>query len=275
MVEKTKKNPDISGKMPVLFIGHGSPLNIILKNDFTSALAKLGKELPKPEAIMVISAHWLTRGTYVTCMERPRTIYDFYGFPQELYEIEYPSPGAPGQAGLVKELIKKAPVKCNSDWGLDHASWAVLKHMYPEADIPVFEMSLDYSFNEWNPKPLQYHYELASGLAGLREKGILIIGSGNVVHNLGLIDFRNMDAKTYDWAVEFDEKLKFNLLHKNHRELINYKDMGEEAYLAVPTLDHYLPMIYAIALQGKNEPLTFVYEGFQNASISMRCFMIG
>ncbi len=275
MVEKTKKNTDISEKMPVLFIGHGSPLNIILKNDFTSALAKLGRELPKPKAIMVISAHWLTRGTYVTCMERPRTIYDFYGFPQELYEIKYPSPGAPEQAGLVKESVKKVPIKCNSDWGLDHASWAILKHMYPEADIPVFEMSLDYSFNEWNPKPLQYHYELASGLAGLREKGILIIGSGNVVHNLGLIDFRNMDAKTYDWAVEFDEKLKFNLLHKNHRELINYKNMGEAASLAVPTLDHYLPLIYAIALQERNEPLTFVYEGFQNASISMRCFQIG
>ncbi len=136
-------------------------------------------------------------------------------------------------------------------------------------------MSLDYSFNELNPKPLQYHYDLASGLAGLREKGILIIGSGNVVHNLGLIDFRNMGAKTYDWAIEFDEKLKFNLLHKNYRELINYKDMDEEASLAVPTLDHYLPMIYAIALQGKNEPLTFIYEGFQNASISMRCFRIG
>ncbi len=262
-------------KMPVLFIGHGSPINIILKNDFTSALAKLGRELPKPEAIMVISAHWLTRGTYVTCMERPRTIYDFYGFPKELYEIEYPSPGASGKAELVKEFVKKAPVKCNADWGLDHASWSILKHMYPEADIPVFEMSLDYSFNELNPKPLQYHYELASELAGLREKGVLITGSGNMVHNLGLIDFRNINAKTYDWAVEFDKKLKFNLLHKNHRELINYKNMGEAASLAVPTLDHYLPMIYATALQGKNEPLTFVYEGFQNASISMRCFRIG
>ncbi len=159
--------------------------------------------------------------------------------------------------------------------GLDHASWAILKHMYPEADIPVFEMSLYYSFNEWHPKPMQYHYDLASDLGELRKRGVLIIGSGNIVHNLGIIDFRNIDAKPYDWAIEFDEKVKSNLINKNHKDLINYQNMDRAASLAVPTLDHYLPMIYVLALQEKNEPLTFTYEGFQYGSISMRCFQIG
>ena len=270
-----KENLHDTRKMPVLFIGHGSPMNIILKNSFTDSLAKLGKNFPRPKAIMVISAHWLTNGTYVTCMEKPRTIYDFYGFPDELYGIEYQSPGSPDDARFVTEYVKKVVVKCNIGWGLDHASWAILKHIYPDADIPVFEMSLDYSFNEWNPKPIQYHYDLASELAELRKRGVLIIGSGNIVHNLGLIDFQNIDAEPYEWAVEFDEKVKFNLLNKNHKDLINYPKMGKAASLAVPTPDHYLPMIYAMALQEKNEPLRFVHEGFQNGSISMRCFQIG
>ncbi len=264
-----------TGKMPVLFIGHGSPMNVILKNNFTESLAKLGKELPRPRAIMVISAHWLTNGTQVTCIEKPKMIYDFYGFPDELYEIDYPSPGSPDDARFVKESVQKVQVKCNNDRGLDHASWAILKHIYPEADIPVFEMSLDYSFNEWHPKPLQFHYDLASDLAGLRKRGVLIIGSGNIVHNLGLIDFRNINAEPYEWAVEFDEKVKSNLINRNHKDLVNYQNIGSAALLAVPTLDHYLPMIYVMALQGKNEPLTFVHEGFQNGSISMRCFRIG
>ncbi len=262
-------------KMPVLFIGHGSPMNVILKNRFTDSLAKLGKNIPKPRAIMVISAHWLTAGTHVACVENPKMIYDFYGFPDELYEIEYPAIGSPDCARYVKDSVQKAHVKCNNDWGLDHASWVILNHMYPEADIPVFEMSLDYSFNEWHPKSLRYHYDLASELGGLREKGVLIIGSGNIVHNLGMIDFRNIDARPYDWALEFDEKVKFNLINRNHEELINYQNMGRTAPFAVPTLDHYLPMIYILALQGENEALNFTYEGFQYGSISMRCFRIG
>ncbi len=275
MAGSIKKDSRESGKMPVLFIGHGSPINIILDNEFTRSLSNLGKSLPKPEAIMVISAHWLTKGTYVACIKRPEMIYDFYGFPEELYEIKYPCSGSPHSAGLVKESAGKVKINCDYDRGLDHASWAILKHIYPKADIPVFEMSLDYSFNDWHPKPVQYHYDLASFLSGLREKGILIIGSGNLVHNLELIDFHDMDAKPYDWAVKIDEKIKSNLINRNHKELINYPDMGKEVYLAAPTLDHYLPMIYAIALHGKNEPLTFIYEGFQNASISMRSFRIG
>ncbi|SDF55687.1 Aromatic ring-opening dioxygenase, catalytic subunit, LigB family [Methanolobus vulcani] len=262
-------------KMPVLFIGHGSPMNIILDNSYTQSLVKLGKELPRPEAIMVISAHWMTDGTFVTCNENPKTIYDFYGFPQKLYEVSYPSPGAPTEAELACRTVKKVPVKCSNQWGLDHASWAVLKHMYPEADIPVFEMSINYSFNEWHPKMLQHHYDLASELKEFRNKGVLIIGSGNIVHNLSLIDFQNVDAEPYEWAVELDEKVKENILSGNHRDLIQYLNMGEVAKIGVPTLDHYLPMIYAIALQEEGEVLEFTHEGFQHSSVSMRCFKIG
>jgi len=261
-------------KMPLLFIGHGSPMNIILNNSFTRSLAQWGKSLLRPRAIMIISAHWLTAGTYVTCMEKPRTIYDFYGFPEELYTITYPSPGAPTEANFVTEAVRKAPIACNYDWGLDHASWAVLKHLYPAANIPVFELSMDYSFNDWHPKPVQYHYDLATELTEMRKRGVLIIGSGNIVHNLSLIDFRNMEAKPFPWAVEFDEQVKENLISHNHRDLIQFRNMGKSAALAVPTLDHYLPMIYVIALQEKDETLTFIHEGFQNGSISMRCFQI-
>ncbi len=261
--------------MPVLFIGHGSPMNIILDNSYTRSLAELGKSLPQPAAIMVVSAHWLTTGTAVTCTERPRTIHDFYGFPDELYKMRYPAPGSPEQARLVTDMVKKVKVTCSNDWGLDHASWAVLKHLYPRADIPVFEMSLAYTFNEWHPKPLEYHYELAGELAGLRDRGVLIIGSGNIVHNLGMLDFENIDAATFDWAGEFDEKVKKNLLSGNHDELMHYRKMGRTSLLAVPTLDHYLPMIYTIALRQRNEPLAFFHEGFQYGSVSMRCFKIG
>jgi 4,5-DOPA dioxygenase extradiol len=250
-------------------------MNVVETNKFTKSLVELGRSLPKPKAIMVISAHWLTEGSYVGCMEKPKTIYDFYGFPEELYQIKYPSPGAPSLARSVIDSVKTADVKCDTEWGLDHASWAILKHMYPKADIPIFEMSLDYSFNDWNPKPLQYHYDLASQLVELRKRGVLVIGSGNIVHNLRLIDFEHTDAKPYDWAVEFDEKVKDCLIHRNHKELLNCENVSRAASYAVPTLDHYLPMIYLIALQQKDEPLTFTFEGFQNASISMRSFKIG
>ncbi len=260
--------------MPALFIGHGSPMNVISKNDFTESLAALGKRLPEPRAILVISAHWLTHGTYVGCNEKPETIHDFYGFPEELYEIEYPCLGSPDDAGYLIDSVQKVNVKCSTDWGLDHASWAILKHMYPRADIPVLEMSLDYSYNEWHPKPIQYHHDIASELAILRDKGILIIGSGNIVHNLGRIDFRNIDAPPYAWALGFDERVKSDLMSRDHAELIDFQKV-KGASLAVPTLDHYLPMIYVLALQGENEPLKFTYEGFQHGSISMRCFQIG
>lgn len=262
-------------RMPLLFIGHGSPMNVVLKNGFTERLRKLGLELPRPRAILVVSAHWLTDGTFVTCSEKPKTIYDFYGFPAELYRLKYPCPGSPDFAALTIRSAGSVSVECNYDWGLDHASWAILRHMYPEANVPVFEMSIDYSpNNEWKPKSLEYYYKIASALGELREKGVLIIGSGNIVHNLGLIDF-DMDADPFDWAVTFDEKVKSNLIQGNHKELLEYLKMGREATLAVPTLDHYLPLIYVIALQRDDDALEFVYEGFQHGSVSMRAFRIG
>jgi 4,5-DOPA dioxygenase extradiol len=274
----TKRGADASSKtekMPVLFVGHGSPMNVILENDFTRSLSRLGKSLPKPKAIMVISAHWLTSGTRVTCTDKPTTIYDFYGFPDELYRMKYASSGAPEYARMIERQIRRVPVYCDPGWGLDHAAWTVLHHMYPKADIPVFEMSIDYSFGEWYPKPIQYHYDLAKELLPLREKGVLIIGSGNIVHNLRIVDFEDIDAKPYDWAVEFDEKVKSSLLGGHHEKLINHQSLSKNASMAAPTLDHYLPMIYAIALQEKDELLKFTYEGFHYASVSMRCFQIG
>jgi len=261
--------------MPVLFVGHGSPMNIVENNAFTRSLAAWGKRLPRPDAILSISAHWLTDGTHVGCMERPKTIHDFYGFPPELYAKQYRSPGAPAEAEFVTRLVKRTAVTCRLDWGLDHGTWSVLVHLFPKADIPVFQMSLDYSFNDWHPKPLQYHYDLAQELAPLRERGVLIIGSGNIVHNLGIIDFENENAEPYDWARDFDEKVKGVLVSRNEQDLIRYERLGPSAALAVPALDHYLPMIYAVALRGRSEPLAFTHEGFQHASISMRCFQIG
>jgi 4,5-DOPA dioxygenase extradiol len=263
-----------SETMPALFIGHGSPMNTVKDNEFTKSLANLGRTLPKPKAIMVVSAHWLTQGTYVTCTRKPQTIHDFYGFPEELYTIDYPSPGAPDYARSVTQL-SNGQIRCDNDWGLDHASWAVLRHIYPEADIPVFEMSLDYSFNEWQPKPLEYHYKLAYRLRELRTKGVLIMGSGNIVHNLRVVDFEHVDAKPYDWAVEFDEKVRSDLIRENHEALLNCEKGCEATPYAVPTLDHYLPMIYVVATRAKNERVAFTYEGFQNRSVSMRCFRIG
>src|SRR5574341_690926 len=262
-------------KMPVLFIGHGSPMNVVQDNGFTLSLAQWGKTLPRPRAILVVSAHWLTNGTRVLCADRPGTIHDFYGFPKELYAMTYPSAGSPEEAAFVTMAVKKTIVACDTEWGLDHASWAVLKHLFPQADVPVFELSLDYSFNDWRPKPIRYHYDLARELSGLRDRGVLVIGSGNIVHNLGMIDFENRDAVPFPWAREFDEDVKARLVSGDHRDLILHRNLGRPSSLAVPTLDHYLPMIYAIALQERKEPITFTYEGFQHGSVSMRCFQIG
>lgn len=265
----------MAAKMPVLFIGHGSPLNVILDNSFTRSLSALGKGLPTPKAIMVVSAHWLTKGTCAGCVATPGTIHDFYGFADELYQRTYPCPGAPDEAAFAAGAVRSAAVKCDHGRGLDHGAWAVLSHLYPRAGIPVFQLSLDYTFDELHPKPLQYHYDLAAELSALRSRGMLIIGSGNIVHNLGMFDFTNIDAKPFDWAEAFDEQVKEHLLGGHHEDLIRYAGQGKSAALSVPTLDHYLPMIYALALQEKNEPLRFVHEGFQYGSISMRCFQIG
>jgi 4,5-DOPA dioxygenase extradiol len=269
-----KVNEDKGLRMPVLFIGHGSPMNIISDNEFTRDLKKLGEKLPRPNAILVISAHWLTSGTKILRSSNPKMIYDFYGFPKELYKVQYPSPGQPELALKICHELKSYDVGCDNSWGYDHASWSVLTHMYPKADIPLLEMSLDYGFNRWDLKSIQYHYQLAKKLEFLREQGILIIGSGNIVHNLGIINY-NVDAPIMNWAKELDEKIKQNILQYNHQELIDFAKMGNVAKIGIPTWDHYLPLIYVIALQGRDEPVKFVHEGFQNGSVSMRCVQFG
>ena len=254
--------------MPVLFIGHGSPMNVVLKNDFTESLRKLGQNLPRAEVILVVSAHWLTRGTFVICEPKPKQIYDFYGFPDELYSVSYHPAGTPETACRVTQAVKNATVHCESAWGLDHASWAILHHLYPDANIPVFEMSLDATQDE------SHHYQLARELSDLRNEGVLIIGSGNLVHNLRLTE-TDIYAAPVEWAVEVDERMKALLLRRRHEELILRQGLGGSASLAIPSNEHYLPMLYTIALQEQDEEISFTFEGFQNGTISMRSFRIG
>ncbi len=259
-------------RMPAVFIGHGSPMNAIEDNDYTRSLNRLAREIPRPQAVLVVSAHWLTKGTCVSCLQRQETIHDFYGFPKGLYQIEYPAPGAPAHAKILSE-ISSGQVRCDLSWGLDHASWAVLKHIYPKADIPVFELSLDYFPGTFDEKPVRHHYDLAKGLARIRDEGVLVLGSGNAVHNLRMIDFHNADAVPYEWAKDFDEELRKCLVSGDDDALIDFRTLpGGD--LAVPTLDHYLPMIYTLGMRQSGESLEFIHEGFQNKSISMRSFMI-
>lgn len=256
-----------SEKMPVLFTGHGSPMNIIRNNAFTQSLARLGSETETPVAILVISAHWLTPGkTVVSLNPKPQTIYDFGGFPAELYKEKYEAPGHPE---LAKELVQQVhSIKVHEDheMGLDHGAWSILKHMYPRADIPVFQMSIDYN------RPPEYHYQLAQELKALRNKGVLILGSGNIVHNLRLLNWEHEEAPVMDWAAAFDHFVKKQIDNRDFTALVNYTQQGKEAALAVPTNDHYLPMLYILGLMEKDETIRYTYEGFQHGSISMRCF---
>jgi 4,5-DOPA dioxygenase extradiol len=255
-------------KMPVLFVGHGSPMNVVLDNPFTRSLKEAGRSLPVPAAILVVSAHWLTRGTYVTASDRPEQIYDFWGFPRELYEVVYRPPGDRRLAESIARELSGSGVGTEEEWGLDHASWAVLTHMYSKADVPVLEMSLDIG------RPERYHYELGKQLSFLRERGVLIIASGNIVHNLRTMSYE-MDAEPYGWAREFDAYVKGRLEEGDHEGLVDYERAGKSGRLAVPTNDHYLPLLYAAALAEPGEPVEFFHEGIQHGSVSMRCLRIG
>ena len=240
-------------KMPVLFIGHGSPMNGIENNSFSRQWEQQGKELPAPKAVLVISAHWLTNGTHITAMDHPKTIHDFGGFPQELFEVQYPAPGDALLAQQTKDLIKSTNVGLNHDWGLDHGAWTVVRRMYPDAKIPVLQLSIDYS------KPASYHYNLAKELAALRKKGVLIIGSGNMVHNLRMVAWDKLDTPGfgYDWAIEMHELFKQKITDGDHPALINYESLSKSAKLAIPTPDHYYPLMYILGLQEKNETPSF------------------
>jgi 4,5-DOPA dioxygenase extradiol len=258
-------------QMPVFFFGHGSPMNAIEENEFSKEWERIGKSMPKPNAILCISAHWLTRGAFVTAMEKPKTIHDFGGFPEALFAVDYPAPGSPALAKETASLVQDVHIGLDDDWGLDHGCWSVVKHLYPDADVPVIQMSIDYN------QPAQYHYDLAKQLAALRRKGILIIGSGNMVHNLRMVAWDKMDDPgfAFDWATEANDKMKKFIMEYNHKPLIHFKEQGKAFDLAIPTPDHYFPMIYALALQEKQESLSFFNDKAVMGSLTMTSFRIG
>lgn len=266
----TEPLPD-TDKMPVLFLGHGSPMNAIEENEFVTGFRNMAKEIPKPIAILCISAHWETKGTLVTAMPNPRTIHDFGGFPKELFDVQYPAPGSPELASETKSLIQKTEVDLDDKWGLDHGAWSVIKHLYPNADVPVIQMSLDYS------QTPQYHYELAQELSSLRNKGVLIIGSGNMVHNLRMMAWDKLNSSGYgfDWALEASDKMRKFILDGDHKQLINFRSHGKAFDLAIPTPEHYLPLIYSLALKEERDDLSIFNDKVIAGSITMTSLKIG
>lgn len=258
-------------RMPVLFIGHGSPMNGIEDNMFSRGWADLAKNIPLPKVVLVVSAHWFTKGTRITAMDFPKTIHDFGGFPRALYEVQYPASGHPVLAKETAEMIHSAHVELDHDWGLDHGTWTVVRHMYPEADIPVLQLSIDYTKNA------QYHYDLAKELYELRNRGVLIIGSGNMVHNLRMVawDKMNLDEYGYDWALQMNDKFKELIDNGSHDQLIHYEKLGREALLSIPTPEHYLPLIYALGLQKSNEAIKFFNDKPVGGSLTMTSVQIG
>ena len=267
----TDKFPAQNYLMPVLFVGHGSPMNGIEDNEFSKRWTSIAKEIPTPKAVLVISAHWFTKGTRITTMDFPKTIHDFGGFPEALFQVEYP---APGDADLAKEtagIIHSTKVELDHDWGLDHGAWTIVRHMYPHADIPVLQLSIDYT------KGPAFHYELAQEIYQLRKKGILVMGSGNMVHNLSMVAWNKLDgpAYGYDWALEMNQTFKDLIENKDHQSLINYEQLGKKALLAIPTPEHYLPMLYSLGLQGKNDQVSFFNDKPVGGSLTMTSIKIG
>lgn len=254
-----------SPRMPVLFLGHGSPMNAIEENEFVSGFRKVSTEITKPSAILCISAHWETKGTFVTAMEKPATIHDFGGFPKELFDVQYPAPGSPQLAKQTKELVTKTNIGLDDQWGLDHGAWSVIKHLYPAADVPVIQLSLD------RYQTPQYHYQLAKELAALRKKGILIIGSGNMVHNLGMVAWNKLSKPgfAYDWAIQASDKMKHYIQEDNHQALVDYSKQGKEFNLSIPTPEHFLPLLYILALKEKGEQVTLFNDQPLGGSLTM------
>jgi 4,5-DOPA dioxygenase extradiol len=251
--------------MPVLFIGHGSPMNGIEDNEFSQRWTQMAKEIPVPKAVLVVSAHWFTRGTHITAMEFPETIHDFGGFPQALFDVQYPAPGNPELAKETAGLIHSAGVGLAHDWGLDHGTWTVVGRMYPDAKIPVLQLSIDYT------KPPQYHYDLAKEIYALRKKGVLIIGSGNMVHNLGMVSWQNINNPGFgfDWALQMNDTCKELITSGTHDKLIKYENLGREAQLSIPTPEHYLPLLYTLALQGNKDEISFFNDKAVAGSLTM------
>lgn len=256
---------------PTLFVGHGSPMNAIEENEFTNQWKKITQNFEKPKAIICISAHWLTHGTLVTAMEDPKTIHDFGGFPQALFDVQYPAPGSVDVAHWTIESVHSTKVQENSDWGLDHGTWSILKNMYPDADVPVIQLSIDYN------KPLSYHFQLAQELKALRKKGVLIIGSGNMVHNLGMVawDKLNSPGFGFDWALEIDAVLKQKIENRDFQSLVNWNSLHKQISLAVPTLDHYIPLIYSVGLSEKEDDISFFNNKAIAGSLTMTSVQFG
>jgi 4,5-DOPA dioxygenase extradiol len=258
-----------AGRMPALFLGHGNPLNALADNAWTRSWAALGRQLPKPLAILSVSAHWYIPATAVTSNLRPRTIHDFGGFPDELYAVQYPAPGAPELARRVAELLRPTAVAQDPGWGLDHGSWSVLKHVYPDADVPVVQLGID------ETRPAHWHFELAQKLKPLRDEGVLVLGSGNLVHNLHTYSWGRHQVDPYDWAVRFETLARTRLLAGEFHPLIDYEALGRDAMLAAPTPEHYLPLIYVLGQHHFGEEVSFPVEGFDGGSISMLGVRVG
>lgn len=262
--------PKTDHKMPVLFVGHGSPMNGIEDNEFSQYWKKLATQIERPKAVLCISAHWLTKGTFVTAMDQPRTIHDFGGFPQALFDVQYPAPGDLELAIETKKLITSTTVELDHDWGLDHGTWTIVRHMYPDADIPVLQLSIDYH------QPAQYHYDLAKHLSSLRQKGVLIIGSGNMVHNLRMVAWDKLEQSYgFDWALEMNDLFKKKIEENDHKSLINYQDLGLPAKLAIPTPDHYYPLIYTLALKDEKDSVSFFNDKPMAGSLTMTSVKFG
>ena len=255
--------------MPVLFIGHGSPMNGIEDNEFSAKWAGIAKDIPQPKAVLVVSAHWFTKGTHITAMDFPRTIHDFGGFPQALFDVDYPAPGSPSLALETAGLIHSTQVGLDHDWGLDHGAWTVVRHMYPNANIPVLQLSIDYT------KDAVYHYNLAKELFELRKKGILILGSGNMVHNLRMMSWEMIHGGGFDWALEMNDKFKSLILNREHQQLADYRNLGREAILAIPTPEHYLPLMYTLGLQNGTEEASLFNDKAVGGSLTMTSVRIG
>lgn len=253
----------MSDKMPVLFVGHGNPMYAISDNKYNKVWRELGKKLVLPKAVLCVSAHWLTKGTFVTMMDKPKTIHDFYGFPDELFQVNYPVDGSKQYAQKTIDGVKSAKVNGDYEWGLDHGAWSVLMNMYPEANVPVYQMSIDYT------KPAKYHFNLAKELSFLRNKGVLIVASGNVVHNLRMVKW-DEGAKPFDWALEFDDIVKKCIEENNPKVLVDYEKLGELARLSHPSNDHYLPLMYTLGLRAKEDSLEFFNDTIDMGSMSMR-----
>ena len=259
----------MTDRLPAIFFGHGNPMNALLRNSYTQAWEAVGSQIPRPKAILCISAHWYVSSVALTVNTAPRTIHDFGGFPRELFEVKYPAPGDPELARRVRQLLAPLPVDLEERWGLDHGTWSVLRHVYPHADVPVVQLSID----EMRAAP--FHYEIGKRLAPLREEGILIVGSGNLVHNLHAYAWGQHAVDPYDWAVRFESRARQLLMAGDHAPLVHYEKLGHEAALSIPTPDHYLPLLYVVGAGLEGEPVVFPVEGVDGGSISMLAVRIG